>query len=81
MALIEHLPSDSATAFSVVGDPSRWGPGEYLLADVFDVLAAANWQRAGDKNKTRPKPYPRPRSKQATEALGRQLKRLKGVSK
>lgn len=74
--LVENLPPECATAYAVVGEPARWGPSDWLLADIFDVLAAANWQRAGDKNRSRPKPYPRPRSKQAVAALGRRLKQL-----
>ncbi|MEU1506427.1 hypothetical protein [Kitasatospora sp. NPDC005748] len=31
-----------------------------MLADLWDVLASANWQRGGDKNQPRPGPYPRP---------------------
>jgi hypothetical protein len=40
-----------------------WTATEHLLADIWDVLAAANWQRgnAGQKQPgPRPKGYPRP---------------------
>lgn len=36
-----------------------WGTSEYLLAGIFDVLAGANWQRAGGKGR-RPEPITRP---------------------
>jgi hypothetical protein len=31
-----------------------------MLANVVDLLNAANWQRGGDKRARRPKPMPRP---------------------
>lgn len=31
-----------------------------ILADVFDVLQIANWQRSGGKRSSPPKPYKRP---------------------
>ncbi|MFE6868302.1 hypothetical protein ACFVFS_17270 [Kitasatospora sp. NPDC057692] len=31
-----------------------------MLADLWDVLADANWQRTGNRTLARPKPYPRP---------------------
>lgn len=45
---------------SVHGDAVAWGATEHLLATAIDVLAAANWQRGGDKKAPRPKPLPRP---------------------
>jgi hypothetical protein len=77
LVLVQNLPPESATAQDATGEPARWGTTDWLLADIFDVLAAANWQRVGDKNRSRPKPYPRPRSKQAVAALGQRLKQLK----
>lgn len=76
-ALVDNLPRDAATCRAVYGEVAEWGPSERILADVFDVLAQANWQRGGNKNAPRPKGYPRPRSKQDIEALGRRLRRLK----
>lgn len=38
----------------------RWELTDTLLAHIADLLAGANWQRAGNKNAPRPKPIPRP---------------------
>lgn len=57
--LIKHLGPQSAYWRARAG-AEDWSPTEYLLADVFDVLALANWQRVGDKDAQKPKPYPRP---------------------
>lgn len=64
-SLIRCLPPESALAAELPESSARpdrrprWGHVEYLLADVVDVLLAANWQRGGGKSQ-RPKPYPRP---------------------
>ncbi|MEV7212080.1 hypothetical protein AB0O31_03150 [Kitasatospora cineracea] len=58
-SLIRGLPPESRLRTALAGHRA-WNSTEYLLADLFDVLAAANWQRTGDKNAPRPKPYPRP---------------------
>jgi hypothetical protein len=49
-----------------------WTMNELLLASVLDVLALANWQRAGGKG-NKPKPIPRPGmggEAKATKVLG-----------
>lgn len=58
--LIKNLPPNSAFVQAVVGGPHY--TERAILADIFDVLAAANWQRGADpKNPPpKPKPYPRP---------------------
>lgn len=66
-ALIGQLPRGSATARSMHGAAADWGPVEHLAAVQADLLAAANWQRAGKKNAPRPKPIPRPGIKPAGE--------------
>ncbi|MFF0389680.1 DUF5361 domain-containing protein [Kitasatospora sp. NPDC004615] len=68
-SLIRGLPPTSRLRTAIAGRP-LWTATEYLLADVFDVLAAANWQRTGDKSAAKPKPYPRPvvRDQQADAA-------------
>ncbi|MFD8596966.1 hypothetical protein ACFV1L_18390 [Kitasatospora sp. NPDC059646] len=58
-SLIRGLPPTSRLRTAIAGRPA-WGMTEYLLADLFDVLATANWQRAGDRTASRPRPYPRP---------------------
>lgn len=74
---LNELPDECRLARSVAGEIAGWGPQERILADIYDVLADANWQRGGNKNQTRPKPYPRPVDKRAVEALGRRLRKLK----
>ncbi|MFJ4799205.1 hypothetical protein [Kitasatospora purpeofusca] len=59
VALVRGLPPTSRLRAALDGRPA-WGQTDYLLADIFDVLAGANWQRGGDKTTPRPKPYPRP---------------------
>lgn len=57
--LIRHLPPTSATKRAML----KWHHStEDILADVFDVLAGANWQRAHSRERPvpYPKPYPRP---------------------
>lgn len=58
--LVAYLPRESATMFARVGEGSLWGPAENMLAAAVDLLAAGNWQRSGNKNAARPKPWPRP---------------------
>lgn len=72
--LLGHLPRDSATVREVHGDSVEWGATEHLLATAVDVLAAANWQRGGDKKKTRPKPLPRPGGKGEARAKAAEIR-------
>lgn len=58
--LVRHLPPGSATERARRGEAGEWGYLEHLLADVRDLLRAANWQRSGDKKIPRPTPLPRP---------------------
>jgi hypothetical protein len=44
-----------------------------MLADLWDVLASANWQRGGDKKQPRPGPYPRPGTRHDLAARGAAL--------
>ena len=57
--LVANLPPDAATQ-RAVHPAAAWSTGDYLLALAVDHLAAANWQRSGDKHATRPTPLPRP---------------------
>lgn len=75
--LIEHLPAESATVRAARGEDAAWSLECLLLAGIHDVLAAANWQRAGNNNAPRPKPIPRPGVKPAGE---RRLGRAQPVS-
>lgn len=37
-----------------------WTTDGYMLANIYDALAGANWQRAGRSNEPPPKPIKRP---------------------
>jgi hypothetical protein len=43
---------------SLHGDIAAWSVTDHLLANVIDLLQAANWQRGGKG--APPKPFPRP---------------------
>lgn len=58
--LLTHLPRESATMQAVLGPVAMWGHEHHLLADIVDVLQAANWQRIGKRSAPRPKPVSRP---------------------
>lgn len=60
VALVRGLPPASRLAAALSGTGRSWTQAEYLLADIWDVLASANWQRGGDKHAARPTSYPRP---------------------
>lgn len=57
-----NLPRDSASILAVQprAEIETWDTSAYLLAQVVDSLAGANWQRSGGKG-SRPKPVPRPK--------------------
>ncbi len=54
------LPRDSATVRAIRGEAADWTPNTYLLAHIADLLAIANWQRAGRSSSPRPKRVPLP---------------------
>lgn len=58
--IVKQSPPDSAIYRSTAGPDHAWGLQEHLLAGVFDLLAAANWQRAGDEKAKRPERLERP---------------------
>lgn len=74
---VKGLPDQCRVARSIAGDAAAWSTESRILADIFDAIAVGNWQRAGDKNRSRPQPYPRPRDKRVTDAIGRGLRKLK----
>jgi hypothetical protein len=47
-----------------------WTETTYLLAAIVDLLAVANWQRAGRKSAPKPRPVPRPGDKQREQRYG-----------
>lgn len=56
---VRNLPDDCALARSQDGEAVAWGLHGQLMAAVADLLAIANWQRAGCKGSA-PKPIRRP---------------------
>ena len=62
-----------------MGDEVDWDLNTQLLAGVFDQLATANWQRAGDEKAKRPDPLPRPGVNKRS-ADGEQIARGKPVT-
>lgn len=59
LVIVSNAPQHSALVRAKVGERSEWTLPVRMLADIFDLLAGANWQRSGTKG-NRPKPYPRP---------------------
>lgn len=51
-------------------DGSAWSTAEHLLANIFDVLQGANWQRGGGKGR-RPQRIPRPGDTPAKTKIGK----------
>jgi hypothetical protein len=62
---LRWLPRESALWRSMHGDRADWDLQSHLLADIVDLLAAANWQRGGGKG-TRPKPVKRAKARNVT---------------
>lgn len=64
MALIRHLPRESALVQSTVGEPAQWGTTDYLLASVVDGLNELIYVTISANSKSRPQrpePVRRPR--------------------
>ncbi|WP_433024687.1 hypothetical protein [Actinomycetospora sp. CA-053990] len=70
LTLVEQLPIDSATKAAARGGPEHraWVVDTYLLAQVADLLAGANYQRGGGKG-GKPKPVTRPGVKPQTRTM------------
>lgn len=64
---LKFASPNSQLARAIHGD--QWSPEMHRLTDIFDVLAAANWQRSGGRG-ARPKPARRP-GKSQSERLGK----------
>jgi hypothetical protein len=45
---------------AVAGDDGDWDLHGHLLGGIWDLLAAANWQRGGDESAKKPERLPRP---------------------
>lgn len=52
--------ADAASASPVEQARPRWSQTDWLMADLFDVVAVGNWIAARDPNARPPEPYPRP---------------------
>jgi hypothetical protein len=76
--IVKHLPDSSAVRREVLGEQGAWDVKAHLLAGVFDLLAAANWQRGGDEHAKRPERLPRPGV--TKQAEGETMARGKPVS-
>ena len=68
-SFVSHLGLDSRLAGEMVPDKAAWGTTaktNMILADIFDMLAMINANLIGvgsHKKASRPKPYPRPKTK------------------
>ncbi|MER6481511.1 hypothetical protein ABT281_35440 [Streptomyces filamentosus] len=66
LALLKHLPRDSAVQRELHGETAEWSITDHLLAATVDHLAVANWMfqcvNAGEDGDQPdfPKPVPRP---------------------
>lgn len=65
--ILRQSPLTSAYRIARMGEAALWSRDTHLLADIFDVLAGANWQRAGKASAPKPKPMHRPGAKRGTQ--------------
>lgn len=80
LALVRHLPDDSALARDLLGPRAAWRVDTVLLARIAYLLDGANWQRSGGTG-MRPRPLrppePRPRHRRREGAdAARRLRNL-----
>lgn len=85
LALIRHLPAESAYVSSLRGtEYAGWDRHTYMQADIFDAIQNLSYlftaSKAKDPKKVaKPTPYPRPGVKQASEKkTNHLLSRLRG---
>lgn len=71
--LVRHLPRDSATLQELHGEAAHWSVADYLLANVVDQLAEANWMFAtvNRDEDADPLEYPEPVTRPVTAEDGR----------
>lgn len=73
--IVSHLPRTSALFRSRNGDErTEWDVVAHLLAGIYDLQAAANYQRAvasGKRGVKKPRPIPRPGVKDRVKRVGR----------
>lgn len=63
--IVHHAQIGSPLAVAMGGERADWTRVMQMLADIWDAVAAGNWQRGGGKG-PKPKPYPRPTKKDTT---------------
>ncbi|MFI5533756.1 hypothetical protein ACIA8O_34995 [Kitasatospora sp. NPDC051853] len=74
--LIKHLPRDSALTRELHGEAADWSTTDYLLANVVDHLAVANWMFATINRDEEadpldpPEPVVRPGQEEDVESAG-----------
>jgi len=67
--IIVEAGIDSPIISATTPDIAGWDKRTSLLADIFDALMAANWQRGAGKSWEKPDPYPRPKPPEEPETL------------
>ncbi|CAM3953583.1 DUF5361 domain-containing protein [Nocardia ninae] len=62
LVLVRQSPRESALMSVMHPEVTRWGQGEFLLAELIDLASLLLWAKTKDgaKNRNRPRPYPRP---------------------
>lgn len=68
LVIVRQSPTGSAVDRALSPKEAPWGLGEQLMAHVADLLATANWQRAGQGEP--PKPIVRPGVESDANTLG-----------
>lgn len=74
--LVAQLPRTSRLATALHGPPARWGELEHMLADLWDLLAAANTEQ-GKRAPTYPRPKKPKRALLSPKELDRRLLALR----
>lgn len=72
--LIKYMPPESMTHLELFGPVARWGPGEHLLADVWEVLANKDRKKGAAPAKY-PRPVPQKRGPSMSEKVARAARR------
>lgn len=76
--IVKQSPRDSAIYRSIIGPDHEWDLSTHIWAGIFDLLAAANWQRGGDENAKKPERLARPGVKKQID--GQMLAQGKAIS-
>ena len=73
LLLVEHLPEDSATHAAYRGGPEfrPWTTQAHLLTAAVNLLAGANYQRAGKRGRVLVKPPKKKQAPRRTVRVGR----------